>query len=128
MPPGSRALSFVFFPTLLLGFLVLAGPGGAVITKKERDKCGTADAFCLSDCGDRAARCREKYEASVCRDRAHLCEDNCADALDKCLRDADKSAPKAPPTKVPPKVKPGGAEQPGTESPAVPPKGGIQRY
>ena len=30
-------------------------------------------------------------------------------------------------TKVKPKVKPGGAETPGTESPNVQPKGGIQR-
>ena len=55
-------------------------------------------------------------------------------------------APKAPPTKVQPKVEPGGvetpkitpkvlpkvqpggAETPGTTSPNVPPKGGIQRY
>ena len=55
------------------------------------------------------------------------CENRCIETWKQCKIAASK-APKAPPTKVQPKVQPGGAEQPGTESPNVQPEGGIQRY
>jgi hypothetical protein len=97
-----------------------------VIDKEESDACASDLARCKSDCSINArefGKVGSKDFDSCYSDCRKICDYKKSD----CLDDADKDAPKAPKTKVQPKVKPGGAETPGTENPNVKPKGGIQQ-
>jgi hypothetical protein len=122
----SKTLSLVLLPALLLALLVLTSvPAGAV--PKTRGECHGDHTTCLARCADKNVACK-KYSGLGCEESRILCEDNCYQDWKDCLKDAGKTAPTVPKTKVQPKVKPGGAETPGTESPNVQPEGGIQRY
>jgi hypothetical protein len=122
----SKALSFLRLPAVLLAMLVLStGPVEAV--PKTRGQCEQDDVTCIDRCGRQKNEC-DRFVGVGCEAQRILCKANCDTALSDCLRDA-KTAPKVPfKPKVQSKVKPGGAETPGTESPNVQPEGGIQRY
>jgi hypothetical protein len=118
----SKALAFVLLLALaLVMLLVMAGDGHATITKDEQFACDLARHRCVTDCSTSAKECKQ---VDTCYSD---CKGKCDLRKETCLDEADKTAPKAPHTNVQPKVKPGGAETPGTESPNVQPKGGIQR-
>lgn len=120
-----KAPLFVLFPALSLTLLVLmTGPGEAV--PKSSAACGADLRTCSSKCANKYLECLDSGQTG-CKARETFCSDNCDRAWKDCVEDAE-IAPKVPKTKVQPKVKPGGAEQPGTESPGVRPKGGVQRY
>ena len=125
----SKALLLVLFSALLLALLVLTtGPGEAVISKGERDNCTDKRHDCENDCLESTEDCGPI--GSKDRNQCYSdCKAKCGLIEQGCLDDANKSAPKVPfKPKVQPKVRPGGVETPGTESPNVQPKGGIQRY
>jgi hypothetical protein len=127
MQAQSHPWRIAFLPVLLIVLPMLtATSASAVITDTERDNCQSDWTHCESNCTLKAGECGEpgsKNHNSCYKDCRKICDYKKSD----CLGDADKDAPKAPPTKVQPKATPGGAEQPGTESPNVRPEGGIQR-
>jgi hypothetical protein len=113
-----------FAVAIMLG--MSAEPSEAVISQEERTACDEGFGLCLARCKDTAKECGKPNTKNY-----YTCVEDCKSKCDlkrrDCLDDADKSAPKAPPTKVQPKVNPGGAEQPQAETPNVQPKGGIQQ-
>jgi hypothetical protein len=125
----SKALWFALFPALLLALLVLrTDPGRAVV-------CDNKKTDCYVDCSRKAYECGRagsKNYRQCLNDCAGICDlraSDCEAGRGPWAGTAEKPPRKpVPPTKVQPKVKPGGAETPGTESPNVQPKGGIQRY
>jgi hypothetical protein len=125
MSAKSNALRFLAVLAVLPAMLALTVlPAGAVIDKEESDACASDLARCKSDCSINArefGKVGSRDFDSCYSDCRKICDYKKSD----CLDDADKDAPKAPKTKVQPKVKPGGAETPGTENPK--PKGGIQQ-
>jgi hypothetical protein len=79
----------------------------------------------IKDCNERLSLC-EQYCTGAEPDRQN-CKNKCIGDYGNCLGEpAARKVPIKP--KVQPKVTPGGAETPGTTSPNVQPKGGIQRY
>jgi hypothetical protein len=122
----SKALWFVSPPMLLLAVLTLTTGRGEAVPKTV-DQCQTDHVYCSSECGIKEAKCNKEVGVG-CEAGRILCRDNCDTAEKDCIKDAGKGASKVPfKPKVQPKVRPGGAETPGTESPNVLPKGGIQR-
>lgn len=121
----SKGLWFVLLPALLMGLSALtAGRGEAV--PKTATQCFNEGRTCRDKCYKNYGECLDSGE-SGCKARERFCVDNCDTAEKDCVKNLEV-APKVPKTKVQPKVKPGGAETPETESPDVRPKGGIQRH
>jgi hypothetical protein len=122
----SKTLSLVLLPALLLAMLVFVSfsalpTHSAFAAEKSVERIG---------CDRGRQRCEARCEATMI-DVGHqidACKRDCQREWLNCLPLGETpDAPKAPLTKVQPKVQPGGAETPGTESPNVQPKGGIQR-
>lgn len=89
---------------------------------KSFDECFNEEAKCNNDC----AKIKSDFNRKLC---FNLCDATAKE----CYRDTKSGTAERPPktvpgTKVQPKVTPGGAEQPRTESPVLRPKGGVQRY
>jgi hypothetical protein len=110
----------------LVMLAMLPGSAKALIDAAERDKCLKDLGTCIVSCSKKAKECGAHGSADYkqCKED---CDKICELKEQDCLRDADKSAPVPFKPKVQPKAQPGGAEQPGSESPNVKPKGGIER-
>lgn len=124
----SKTLSLVLFPALLLPLLlVLTVEGEAVEVSPERAVyCDRKRTDCINECSDKTEDCGpigSKDRTTCMNDCTGICDLKESD----CLRGEATRPKPLPKTKVQPKVKPGGVETPGTESPNVQPKGGIQQ-
>jgi hypothetical protein len=118
MSPQSKALSFALLPALLLVFLVT--PSLAVPLYLKSGKCS-----CYCTAGKFEVYEGKAYDCDAFNGKTCNAEDPKTGIIKTGrLQDCGDQYynPKTP------KVKPGGAEQPGTESPGVRPKGGVQRY
>jgi hypothetical protein len=116
---GSKRSSFGLLHALLAALLVLgANAAQAEISKEEARACTKAEMACHDKCGKDC-----KGNQTCLADCGKVCEIRQRD----CIDDADKSVPVPSTPKVQPKVQPGGADTPGTDSPNVRPEGGIQQ-
>jgi hypothetical protein len=117
----------VSLPLFLMAILVMRPDSArALIDADERDKCLKDLGTCIVKCNKKANECGA-YGTAGHKQCKEDCDKICELREQDCLRDADKTAPVPYQPKVQPKVRPGGAEQPGSESPNVQPKGGIER-
>ena len=119
----ARALSIL--PAIAALLLLTGGEGYAEPITKET-QCTKNYESCSDACDTKSLECGKANSANY-----NSCWKDCIDICrikDSDCRRASAPKPKTPLTKVQPKVKPGGVETPGTESPNVQPEGGIQRY
>ena len=129
----SKALSLFLYPTLLLAMLVFVSFSALPMHSTFAEEKSVERIGC-----DRGRqRCEARCEATMIDvgQQINACKRDCQREWLDCLPLGENpalsetpDAPRAPPTKVLPKVEPDGAEQPGTERPGVLPEGGVQRY
>jgi hypothetical protein len=101
-----RAIPKTLSPALPFLLLVLSvGAAEAEVTREEAKKCADGVIACSAKCG--------KECGSLSGAKRDTCMKDCGEVCDIRKQDCI--------------VKPGGAEQPGTESPSVQPKGGVQQ-